>query len=354
MADEKTLHQMPGVEKPNRVINPKRRQTLSLENCLEGIRKADRSIIGQTISLAESTNPKHRELSSQIIKEILPETGNSIRVGISGVPGVGKSTFIETLGMYLIEKGKRVAVLAVDPSSERTGGSIMGDKTRMEMLSNNEHAYVRPSPSGRLQGGVARGTRESLLICEAAKYDVIIIETVGVGQSETMVASLVDFFLLLMLGNAGDELQGIKRGIMEMADLIAINKADGENLKSAQAAQAQYQSALNLLSKKDENWKPKVVTCSALKNTGIPEIWEQIEQFIKTRQESGALNQFRKEQNLFWMHETIKGLLVEQFYKNPTVKERIEKLNQDVREEKVSPFEAAEELINLNKQQDKN
>lgn len=354
MSDKKALHQLPGVEKPNRVIKPKRRQVLSLENYLEGIRKADRSIIGQTISLAESTNPKHRELSSKIIKEILPETGNSIRVGISGVPGVGKSTFIEALGMYLIENGKRVAVLAVDPSSERTGGSIMGDKTRMEMLSNHDNAYVRPSPSGRIQGGVARGTRESLLICEAAKYDVILIETVGVGQSETMVASLVDFFLLLMLGNAGDELQGIKRGIMEMADLIAINKADGNNLQSAQAAQAQYQSALNLLSKKDENWKPKVLTCSALKNKGIPEIWEQIEEFIKTRQQSGALQQFRKEQNLFWMHETIKGLLVEQFYKNPSIKERIEKLNQEVRAEKVSPFEAAEELINLNKQNDRN
>uniref|UniRef100_UPI00356440E7 methylmalonyl Co-A mutase-associated GTPase MeaB n=1 Tax=Muriicola sp. TaxID=2020856 RepID=UPI00356440E7 len=271
--------------------------------------------------------------------------GETLRVGITGVPGVGKSTFIERFGTMLTAMGKKVAVLAVDPSSSVSKGSILGDKTRMQQLVNDPKAFIRPSPSGTSLGGVARKTRESIILCEAAGYDVILVETVGVGQSETAVHSMVDFFLLLKLSGAGDELQGIKRGIVEMADAIVINKAEGENLKRAKQAKSEFDKALHLYPPKENNWVPRVLTCSSIEGTGIPEIWEMIEEYADKNRGSGHFAQKRKDQNRFWFQQTAETLLKAQFYEQKSVKKVMDRLEKAVEELKISPFRAAEELL---------
>lgn len=346
---ESALHVMPGVSTDqNRVVPPKiRRRRMSVEEHIEGVLAGNRAVIGRTFSLMESANPKHREKSSQVLEKLLPYSGKSIRLGITGVPGVGKSTFIEALGVKLIEEGLSVAVLAVDPSSEVSGGSILGDKTRMEVMSTHPKAFVRPSACGKTLGGVARGTRESIVICEAAGFDVVIIETVGVGQSETQVSSMVDFFLLLMLAGAGDELQGIKRGIIEMADCIAINKADGENQIKAKVARAEYQGAIRLLQPATQGWDPRVVTCSAVEGTGLKDIWQTIKDHHSLLITSGQLEEKRDKQALYWLKQTVEQLLLDNFYRHPDVSAQINSFRADVVEGRISPFTAAERLVEM-------
>jgi LAO/AO transport system kinase len=277
----------------------------------------------------------------------LPHANRSIRIGITGVPGVGKSTFIESFGNLLIAEGKKVAVLTVDPSSSISKGSILGDKTRMESLVKEANAYIRPSASGDTLGGVARKTRETIILCEAAGFDVILIETVGVGQSETAVHSMTDFFLLLKLAGAGDELQGIKRGIMEMADSIVINKADGDNLKAAKIAKNEFNRALHLYPAKESGWEPKTLLCSALKNEGIAEIWEVVSSYFEAVKTNGYFDHKRKEQNKFWLMQTIESRLKSEFYANPAVKLELEKQLIALDENRTTPFEAAEKLLAL-------
>ncbi len=308
----------------------------------------DRLGLSRAITLVESTLPSDRELAQEIIRQVLPYSGNSVRVGITGVPGVGKSTFIEAFGTYITSSlNKKLAVLAVDPSSQKTGGSILGDKTRMETLAGNKQAYIRPSPAGKSLGGVTRSTRESIILCEAAGFDVIFIETVGVGQSETAVNEMTDFFLLLMLAGAGDELQGIKKGIMEMADAVVITKADGPNLLKAKAARAEYQSALHLFPAAESGWQPKVSVCSALDNTGIKEIWEMIEAYINQTKNGSFFDQKRQKQNLHWLHETIRQHLLDRFFARPDVKINLPELEKEVEAGRKSAFVAAAELLNL-------
>ncbi len=338
----------------NESINPggleqfkNRRKSLSLEDYVEGIKSGNRTILSRAITLIESTKASHRELAQDIIEQCLPDTGNSIRIGITGVPGVGKSTFIESLGNYIIGKGHKLAVLAIDPSSTRTKGSILGDKTRMETLSTNDQAFIRPSPTGGSLGGVARKTRETIYLCEAAGYNTIFIETVGVGQSETEVHSMVDFFLLLMLAGAGDELQGIKRGIMEMADLIAINKTDDTNSKTVQQAVREYKNALHLYPEAESEWSPKVTTCSALTKDGIDKIWELIQDYISLTKENGHFDAKRNGQAKQWMYDTISNQLTDHFYDNPDVKEKREEIEQKVLKGELSSFKAARKLLEL-------
>ena len=293
---------------------------------VQGVLEQNRRMLAKAITLIESTLPAHRDLSRAIIDRILPFTGKAMRIGITGIPGVGKSTFIEGLGMKLVQKGYQVAVLAVDPSSSRSGGSIMADKTRMEKLSVEERAFIRPSPSGETLGGVAGKTRETMLLCEAAGFDVIIIETVGAGQSETMVASMVDFFLVLMLAGAGDELQAIKKGVLELADAIAINRADGDNVERAQNAKKIYETVLHLIHPASLSWTPPVVTCSALEMTGIDEIWKIISDHRKTLTVSGELETKRKKQALEWLWFLWKKGLRSGFIKTPMSKNCCPKL----------------------------
>ncbi|MAW20779.1 MAG: methylmalonyl Co-A mutase-associated GTPase MeaB [Flavobacteriales bacterium] len=278
--------------------------------------KGNRVALGKGITLLESTLNKDQEKAQDLILECLPYSGNSIRIGITGVPGVGKSTFIETFGKLLINEGKQVAVLAIDPTSQKSHGSILGDKSRMHQLSANKNAFIRPSPSGGILGGVTHKTRESIILCEAAGFDIILIETVGVGQSETTVSHLVDFFLLLMLAGAGDELQGIKRGIMELADTLIINKSDGDNLQKAKNAALEYKRALHLFQPMENGWIPKVNTCSALENTGIKEIYKTINTFDKQMTASGWKIQNREKQNTYWLHQRVKEELGTKKYKN--------------------------------------
>ncbi len=317
----------------------------SVEQLVEGIRSHNRRFVAKAITLVESTLPAHFEQAQQILEAILPETGNSLRLGISGVPGVGKSTFIEAFGLYLIGKGFRVAVLAVDPSSPITGGSILGDKTRMPQLSINNASFIRPSPSGGVLGGVSRKTRETLMICEAAGYDVIIVETVGVGQSETTVSSMVDCFLVLMLPNAGDELQGIKKGILEQADLIAINKADGSYLSSAKLAYREYSRALHLLQSPRTAWKPKVRLCSAQEKSGLSEIWEDIQAFQTRIQLSGEWDAQRERQAHHWMWSLVDGELKSRFRQKPQVQALIPTLEKAIGEGSQHPTAAARRLL---------
>lgn len=324
-----------------------RRTTFSLDEYVEGIKKGDRTILSRAITLIESTKNEHRELAQDIIEQCLPDTGNSIRIGITGVPGVGKSTFIEALGNHILDKGKKLAVLAIDPSSTRTKGSILGDKTRMETLANKDNAFIRPSPTAGSLGGVARKTRETIYLCEAAGYDTIFIETVGVGQSETAVHSMVDFFLLLMLAGAGDELQGIKRGIMEMADTIAINKTDDTKPKTVQQAVREYRNALHLYPEMKSGWNPKVTTCSALTGDGISEIWEIIREYIELTKSNGYFDDKRNRQAKHWMYDSITNQLTEHFYDNEAVKKQQEKIEQQVLNGKLSSFKAAQKLLNL-------
>lgn len=308
----------------------------------------DRIALAKAITLVESASPKHQKETQKILDEILPHTGNSIRIGITGVPGVGKSTFIEALGNYLIkEKKKKVAVLAVDPTSTISKGSILGDKTRMENLAKSENAFIRPSPSTGTLGGVASQTREAILLFEAAGYNVIFIETVGVGQSETAVHSMVDFMLLLLLPGAGDELQGMKRGIVELADLLAINKADGDNQQKVKLAKVDYRQALHLFPSSENGWKPDVVACSSLTGSGIPEIWKQIESFEQLTKANGFFAKRRKEQRKFWLQELLTALVLKDFYESKTVKKRFSELEKLVEEEKISATNAADKLLKL-------
>ncbi|HPR85014.1 MAG TPA: methylmalonyl Co-A mutase-associated GTPase MeaB [Prolixibacteraceae bacterium] len=330
-----------------RFLKNKKKKTLSVAQYVDGILNGDITILSQAVTLVESSKPDHQEIAQEIIVKCLPFSGNSVRIGITGVPGVGKSTFIEAMGKFITSKGEKLAVLAIDPSSERTKGSILGDKTRMEELSSDPLAYIRPSPSAGSLGGVARKTRETIILCEAAGYKNIFIETVGVGQSETAVHSMVDFFLLLMLAGAGDELQGIKRGIMEMADAITINKADGNNVERAGLARIQYQNALHLFPATESGWKPKVLTCSAYMKTGIKEIWETIDEYLSMTRGNNYFQYRRNEQSKFWMYETINEQLRNDFYQNETISEKLAEAENKVLKEELSSFVAARKLLDL-------
>lgn len=343
-----------GIDQPETVSSDsvkrfleKKRKLLEVDEYVNGILAGDITLLSKAVTLVESSKHKHQKLAQKIIKKCLPHSGKSVRIGITGVPGVGKSTFIEAMGSYITSRGGKLAVLAIDPSSERTKGSILGDKTRMEELAGDKNAYIRPSPSAGSLGGVARKTRETIILCEAAGFDHIFIETVGVGQSETAVHSMTDFFLLLMLAGAGDELQGIKRGIMEMADLIAINKADGSNLEKAEMAKVQYKNAIHLFPKKESGWEPGVLTCSAYRKTGIAEIWQQIENYKSQTTGNGYFSKKRNEQAIYWMHETIEEQLKQNFYGHPQIREHLEELENQVMNDKVSSFVAAQELLKL-------
>lgn len=307
----------------------------------------DKTALSRGITLVESNQKEHQAIAEKLIEECLPHAHKSIRIGITGVPGVGKSTFIEAFGSFLIQKGKKVAVLAVDPSSSVSHGSIMGDKTRMENLVTEEDAFIRPSPSGDSLGGVARKTRESIILCEAAGFDVILIETVGVGQSETTVHSMTDFFLLLKLAGAGDELQGIKRGIIEMADAIVINKADGDNMKAARDARLEFKRALHLYPPKASEWQPKVSLCSALEETGIHEVWEMILEYKSLVDENNYFEDNRHNQNKFWLLQTINEHLKNRFYQDPKIKKALENQLKAIANNETTPFAAAKLLLNL-------
>jgi LAO/AO transport system kinase len=304
--------------------------------------KGERAALAQAITCIES-GPE--EVASEIVRLCLPHSGKSVRMGITGVPGVGKSTFIDTFGMALLATGKKVAVLAVDPSSPISKGSILGDKTRMERLAADSRAFIRPSPSSDTLGGVARKTRETILLCEAAGYDTILVETVGVGQSETAVHAMTDFFVLLMLAGAGDQLQGIKRGIMEMCDAMIITKADGNNAGNATRAKAEYASALHLFPAREDGWFPPVMTTSALEGKGLEEVMRVMNEFVDWMQNRGLLEERRKKQNLSWLHETVRAGIVDRFYHNPSVMEEVKKMEEAVTQGNLSPFQAAAELL---------
>ena len=322
---------------------PKRR--LSAQQYIKGILEGDRVILSRAITIVESNLDSDRTLAREIVQAILPHSGQSFRIGITGVPGVGKSTFIEVFGKHLIGLGHRVAVLSIDPSSQRTRGSILGDKTRMEELANREEAYIRPSASGDTLGGVANKTGEAMLLCEAAGYDIILIETVGVGQSETAVHGMTDFFLLLMLSGAGDELQGIKKGIMEMADMLVIHKADGDNVKLSELAKRQYSNALHLFPPSESGWTPVVTTASSYENKGIVEIWETMTRFKEMVEENGYFERNRKQQQVEWMYNNIHEELKQLFYSDPAVKKSLKLLEEQIVESRISPVKAAEKII---------
>lgn len=315
------------------------------EDYAAGVLRGDRRTLSKTITLIESALDHHRDTARDILEQLLPHSGQAVRVGITGVPGVGKSTFIESLGMTLIDRGHKVAVLAVDPSSTRSGGSIMADKTRMEQLSVQPEAYIRPSPSGGTLGGVARKTRETMLVCEAAGFDVMIVETVGVGQSETAVASMVDFFLVLMLAGAGDELQGIKKGVLELADAIAITKADGDNVDKARQAARAYASALHLLSPASPNWQPPVLTCSALSREGVDAVWQTVLDHRQRMQASGEFEIRRKGQALDWLQALVDEGLRERFLRHPRIREHLPRYRQEVARGEMPPTVAAGKLL---------
>jgi len=316
-----------------------------VQHYVTGVLNRDRLTLARTITLIESTLPDHQKLAQAIVDRLLPYTGRGIRVGITGVPGAGKSTFIERFGTMLTSLGSRVAVLAIDPSSSRSGGSILGDKTRMERLATDPNAFIRPSPSSGTLGGVGRRTRETMLVCEAAGYDVVVIETVGIGQSETTVASMVDFFLVLMIAGAGDELQGIKKGVLEVADAIVINKADGDNLVRTEIARKEYQAAMNMLMPNSPNWSPPVLTCSAVEGTGIDGIWKTILEHRRKLTDCGEMAKKRKTQDLDWMAFLVDEGLRHWFYTSPHVREALATLRRDVEEKKTSPTAAADNLL---------
>ncbi|HEY1037818.1 MAG TPA: methylmalonyl Co-A mutase-associated GTPase MeaB [Bacteroidia bacterium] len=318
---------------------------LSINEYVDGLKAGNIAVLSKAITLIESKNPGHRKLAQKLIDVILPLTGNSVRIGITGVPGVGKSTFIEAFGMLLIEKGKKIAVLAIDPSSNISKGSILGDKTRMEKLSVHPNAFIRPSASGGSLGGVTYKTREATLLCEAAGFDTIIIETVGVGQSETEVSTICDFFLLLMLAGAGDELQGIKRGIMEMADGIAITKSDGTNEAKAKAARAEFANALHFLPPHASGWIPEVKVCSSLANTGIDEVWSMIEKFTAHQKLKNAFEAKRMEQNAFAFRKLLDEQIRMVFMDKPGFEEAIHKLELEVSKGKLSPYSAVKTVF---------
>lgn len=348
------LHEQDGIIPPEILstlsaasIKAKRKKQPSVEELVAGITSGNITDLSRAITLVESKNKTHTKKATDIITACLPYANKSVRIGITGVPGVGKSTFIEAFGSYLTRIGKKVAVLAVDPSSTLSKGSILGDKTRMEDLVKDENAFIRPSPSGDSLGGVARKTRETIILCEAAGFDTIVIETVGVGQSETAVNSMVDFFLLLKLAGAGDELQGIKRGIIEMADAIVINKADGDNLKAAKSAKVEFNRALHLYPEKDSGWTPKVSLCSALKQEGIDDVWALIQDYLKTTKANHYFDQNRNQQNKFWLLQTIEERLKSDFYSSKKVKSELQQQIVLIESGKTTPFAAAEYLLSL-------
>jgi LAO/AO transport system kinase len=348
------LHEKDGVSSPETTskssaekIKLSRVKQKSVDEFVAGILKGNITFLSKAITLVESTNAKHQQKANEILDRCLPYANNSVRIGITGVPGVGKSTFIETFGKHLTAQRKKIAVLAVDPSSSINKGSILGDKTRMEELVTDENAFIRPSPSGTSLGGVAQKTRESIILCEAAGFDTIIVETVGVGQSETVVHSMVDFFLLLKLAGAGDELQGIKRGIIEMADAIVINKADGENKQNAKIAKVEFNRALHLYPLKESKWQPKVLTASALHNSGIKKIDTMISDYMSLTKENSYFDKKRNEQNKFWLLSTIEQQLKTNFYQNLRVKEALQEEINNLENGKTTPFNAAKRLLSL-------
>ena len=344
---ESALTERAGVEQPMQV-NPNfkrhKKSELTVDDYGKGILEGNRTILSRAITMIESENPAHIAMAQTIIERCLPHSGNSLRIGITGVPGVGKSTFIESFGGMLTAEGHKLAVLAIDPSSERTKGSILGDKTRMETLSVDPNAFIRPSPSGSALGGVARKTRESIILCEAAGFDTIIVETVGVGQSETAVKAMVDFFLLLMLAGAGDELQGIKRGIMEMADALVINKADGDNLPKAKGAASQYRAALKLFPKNDNGWDVPVEVCSARECFALDKVWQIIQDFVTLTKGNGSFERTRNEQLINIFYHWIEYTLHNRFYNNEATQSRIEELIPMIQSKRISPYKAAAEL----------
>lgn len=327
-------------------LKNRKRKSYSVDDFVKGILDGNMTILSQAITLVESSKFEHQKVAQEIIERCLPYSGNSRRIGITGVPGAGKSTFIEAFGKHVTGMGHKLAVLAIDPSSERTKGSILGDKTRMEELAVDPHAYIRPSPSAGSLGGVARKTRESLILCEAAGFDTILIETVGVGQSETAVHSMVDFFLLIQIAGAGDELQGIKRGIMEMADAIAINKCDGSNITKAKLARVQFENALHLFPLSPSQWSPKVLSCSSIERTGVPEIWDTIIDYCKHTKENNYFETRRSEQAKYWMYETIHEQLRDNFYHDSKIKGMIPDFENKVLNDEMSSFIAAYKLLN--------
>lgn len=346
------LHEKPGISPPEIVssnavnqVQKFRKIQPSSQELIDGILSGNIAALSRAITLVESTNASHLAKANEVINACLPHANKSVRIGITGVPGVGKSTFIEAFGKYLTSLGKKVAVLAVDPSSTISHGSILGDKTRMEELVKDANAYIRPSASGETLGGVARKTRETITLCEAAGFDTILIETVGVGQSETAVHSMVDFFLLLKISGAGDELQGIKRGIMEMADAIIINKADGDNIKKANLAKMEFNKALHLFPAKKSGWTPTTATCSALTHDGIPEVWETILKFIELTKANNYFFEKRAAQNQYWMLETINEQLKTNFYNHTKIQNLLDSTKKAVQNDEISPFAAAQLLL---------
>lgn len=320
-------------------------KNFNINEFIDGILSSQISYVSKAITLVESTKPEHQEQAQQIINAIIRHSGNSIRVGITGVPGVGKSTFIESFGLEVIKQGYKLAVLAVDPSSQISKGSILGDKTRMEKLAVHPAAFIRPSPSSGSLGGITKKTKESIIICEAAGYNYILIETVGVGQSETLVHQLSDFFLLLMLAGAGDELQGIKRGIMEMADAIVITKADGNNIEKAMLARREYANALHLFPPTDSNWIPEVLTSSSTESKGIMEVFMMIDKYKRHAIANNYFDKKRLFQNKQWFHQTLNDLIIEQFYANTQVKEQIIKIESDIEHNLINPYQALKTIF---------
>lgn len=347
------LTEKEGVEQPDSVNNDavlrflqkRKKKEPTVDEYVAGILEGNMTMLSKAITMVESSHAGHQKMAKEIVEQCLPHSGKSLRIGITGVPGVGKSTFIESFGKLITGNGDKLAVLAIDPSSERTKGSILGDKTRMEYLSVDPNAYIRPSPSAGSLGGVAKKTRESMILCEAAGFTVIFVETVGVGQSETAVHSMVDFFLLLMLAGAGDELQGIKRGIMEMADGITITKADGHNETKALQARVQYKNALHLFPPTQSGWEPEVHTCSSVEKRGLDDIWKMIEAYVAKTSGNGYFDTRRNEQAQYWMYESINEALKDNFYNDPERKAKIQKLDQDLIEGRISSFAAADLLL---------
>lgn len=331
-----------------------RRESRSVETMFASLIQGDRQVLSTCITLLESTLATDKEMAKELIQRCLPVSGNSIRIGVTGVPGVGKSTFIEAFGKELVHRGFKVAVLAIDPSSSSSGGSILGDKTRMQELSVMKEVFIRPSAAGSTLGGVARKTRESIVLCEAAGFDIVLIETVGVGQSETLVHSMVDFFLLLMLAGAGDELQGIKRGIMEMADALVITKADGDNAKKAQMASREYANAMHLFPPKQSEWLAPSFTCSAYNNENIDKVWTTIDSFVNKTKLNGWFEKHRKIQDKFWLTETLKEMILSDFFENENLNDQLHQTEQKVISGEISSFHAAEKLYALFKQQQQN
>ncbi len=338
-----------GVEQPS-IINPylkrRKRKELSVDEMVEGIRRGDVTILSQAVTLVESVNPDHQQRAQKVIEKCLPYSGNSVRVGISGVPGAGKSTSIDEFGMHVLkEKGGKLAVLAIDPSSERSKGSILGDKTRMEKLAQHPDSFIRPSPTAGSLGGVARKTRETIILCEAAGFDKIFVETVGVGQSETACHSMVDFFLLIQLAGTGDELQGIKRGIMEISDGIVINKCDGENVDKCHMAATNFRNALHFFPMPESGWLPKVLCYSGFYGTGIKEIWDMIYEYIAFVKANGYFDYRRNEQSKYWMYESINEHLRLNFYNNPLIQQRLKEAEHTVLAGQKTSFAAAQQLL---------